>query len=149
MQLTTSTVLATAVLAAGFAVAAPVSMAADVAEWTIEGLSRTCDDADATCLWTFTIDTAEEGVAVTPANYTVNATTSAPASQAIGGPQVFGNFTVTSTWSGQFGEGEGFTTLSVIDYARNLIVYPAYKDTQLPNGEVVTPDQSYPVQNIP
>ncbi|KAI4869125.1 hypothetical protein F4820DRAFT_408096 [Hypoxylon rubiginosum] len=146
MQLAT-TVLALS--AAGLALAAPLSMAADAAEWTIEGLSRTCDDADAACLWTFVIDTAEEGVAVTPANYTVNATDAAPASQAIGGPQVFGNYTVTSTWSGQFGPGEGFTTLSVIDYAKGLIVYPAYKDTQLPNGQVVTPDQSYPVQNIP
>ncbi|XXG97747.1 OPT super [Hypoxylon texense] len=147
MQLAT-TLLALST-AAGLALAAPLSMAADAAEWTIEGLARTCDDADATCLWTFAIDTAEEGVDATPASYTVNATEAAPASRAVGGPQVFGNYTVTSTWSGQFGEGEGFTTLSVIDYAKGLIVYPAYKDTQLPNGQVVTPDQSYPVQNIP
>ncbi|KAI1780445.1 hypothetical protein F4818DRAFT_435651 [Hypoxylon cercidicola] len=147
MQLKT-TILALS--AAGLALAAPLSMAADAAEWTIAGLSRTCDDADTSCVWTFAVDTAEEGVEPTPvANYTVNASDAAVASQAIGGPQVFGNFTVTSTWSGQFGDGEGFTTLSVIDFARNLIVYPAYKDTQLPNGEVVTPDQSYPVQNIP
>ncbi|KAI1408142.1 hypothetical protein F5Y13DRAFT_113453 [Hypoxylon sp. FL1857] len=131
--------------------AAPLSMAApNAAEWTIEALSRTCDDADTSCVWTFGINTGDAGVNATHvANYTVNATSSAPASRAIGGPQQFGNYTVTSTWSGQFGEGEGFTTLSVIDYPKGLIVYPAYKDTQLPNGQVVKPDQSYPVQNLP
>ncbi|KAI1405528.1 hypothetical protein F4819DRAFT_443749 [Hypoxylon fuscum] len=117
--------LATAILFAATALAAPLSKSAD-ATWTITSLSRTCDDADTTCLWTFGVDTGEDGIEPTAvADYTVNATDSAPASQAIGGPQLFGNFTVTSTWSGQFGEGEGFTTLSVIDYNRTLIVYPA------------------------
>ncbi|KAI1381566.1 hypothetical protein F4677DRAFT_460635 [Hypoxylon crocopeplum] len=147
MQLTT-TLLTTALLSATTALAAPLSMAV-AAEWTIETLSRVCDDADTTCLWTFGIDTGAAELAPTAANYTVNATDAAPASRAIGGPQLFGNYTVTSTWSGQFGDGEGFTTLSVIDYAQGLIVYPAYKDTQLLNGEVVTPDQSYPVQSLP
>ncbi|KAI0142428.1 hypothetical protein F4776DRAFT_506617 [Hypoxylon sp. NC0597] len=149
MQLTTT--LLALLSASTSALAAPLSMAApNAAEWTIESLSRTCDDADTTCVWSFGVNTGEPDVAVTSvSNYTVNATSSAPASRAIGGPQQFGNFTVTSTWSGQFGEGEGFTTLSVIDYPRGLIVYPAYKDTQLPNGQVVKPDQSYPVQNLP
>ncbi|KAI1139541.1 hypothetical protein F5Y05DRAFT_326174 [Hypoxylon sp. FL0543] len=131
--------------------AAPLSMAApDAAEWTIESLSRTCNGNDTACVWAFGVNTGDPGVAVTSvANYTVAASPDAPASRAVGGPQVFGNYTVTSTWSGQFGDGQGFTTLSVIDYAKGLIVYPAYKDTQLVNGQVVTPDQSYPVQNLP
>ncbi|OTA54908.1 hypothetical protein K449DRAFT_426025 [Hypoxylon sp. EC38] len=153
MQLSTS-LLTNLLLSAStitISLAAPLSMAApNAAEWTIESLSRTCDDADTTCVWSFGVNTGEPGVAVTSvSNYTVNATSSAPASRAVGGPQKFGNFTVTSTWSGQFGEGQGFTTLSVIDYDRGLIVYPAYKDTQLVNGQVVKPDQSYPVQNLP
>ncbi|KAI1106765.1 hypothetical protein F4804DRAFT_285035 [Jackrogersella minutella] len=149
MQLFTTAILT--ILSASASLAAPLSMAApNAAEWTITSLSRACDDGDKTCVWKFGVDTGEDGVAATSvANYTVNATDSAPASRAIGGPQTFGNFTVTSTWSGQFGEGEGFTTLSVIDYAKGLIVYPAYKDTQLANGTVVSPDQSYPVQNLP
>ncbi|KAI2473445.1 hypothetical protein F4781DRAFT_191538 [Annulohypoxylon bovei var. microspora] len=150
MQFST-TLLSTLLLSAASTLAAPLSMAApNAAEWTIESLKRTCDDGDKTCVWTFSVNTGEDGVAATSvANYTVNATDSAPASQAIGNAQTFGNFTVTSTWSGQFGEGEGFTTMSVIDYAKGLIVYPAYKDTQLVSGQVVTPDQSYPVQNLP
>ncbi|KAI2625285.1 hypothetical protein GGS26DRAFT_196125 [Hypomontagnella submonticulosa] len=143
-------ILTTALLSASAALAAPLSMAAAAPEWTITSLSRTCDEADTACVWKFGINLGEEGVATIPvANYTVKASGDTPASRAIGGPQEFGNYTVTSTWSGQFGENEGFTTLSVIDYAKKLIVYPAYKDTQLPNGTVVTPDQSYPVQNIP
>ncbi|KAI0884671.1 uncharacterized protein GGS22DRAFT_145568 [Annulohypoxylon maeteangense] len=146
-----STILSTLLLCASSTLAAPISMAApNAAQWTIESLKRTCDDGDKTCVWTFNINTGEEGVSATSVDsYTVNATDSAPASRAIGQAQKFGNFTVTSTWSGQFGEGEGFTTMSVIDYAKGLIVYPAYKDTQLVNGQVVSPDQSYPVQNLP
>ncbi|KAI2632358.1 hypothetical protein GGR54DRAFT_31593 [Hypoxylon sp. NC1633] len=148
MQLTT---LFSTLLCASTALAAKLSMAAEAAEWTIQGLARTCDQADTVCLWTFNIVTGVEGSVPTGANYTVHATTSpaAPASRAIGGPAHFRNFTVTSSWSGQFGEGEGFTTLSVIDYDCGLIVYPAYKDTQLVNGKIVKPDQSYPVLNIP
>ncbi|KAI2611478.1 uncharacterized protein GGS25DRAFT_519786 [Hypoxylon fragiforme] len=145
MQLPLSTFL---LLSATTALATRLSVAVD-AEWTIEGLSRTCDDADTTCLWTFGIDTNEEGAEVVAANYTVNASSDAPASRAIGGPEAFGNYTVTSTWSGQFGEGEGFTTLSVIDYGKGLIVYPGYRDVEIPNGKVYTPDKSYPVQQIP
>ncbi|KAI0181990.1 hypothetical protein GGR52DRAFT_568199 [Hypoxylon sp. FL1284] len=148
MQLTSTLFAASALSAASTVVAAPVSMAAD-GEWTIEGMVRTCDDADTSCLWTFTVDTAEEGVDTQLVNYVVNATETAPASQAIGGPQVFGLFTVTSTWSGQFGEGEGYTTLSVIDYEKGVLVYPGYKDVEVPNGEVVDPDRSFPVQNLP
>ncbi|OTB03565.1 hypothetical protein M426DRAFT_321722 [Hypoxylon sp. CI-4A] len=153
MQFFSYTTIFTLLLSAATrtSLAAPLSMAApNAAEWTIEGLSRTCDDGDKTCVWKFSVNTGEEGVAATTVgNYTVVATDAAPASRAIGGPQKFGNYTVTSTWSGQFGEGEGFTTLSVIDYDKGLIVYPAYKDTQLVNGQAVAPDQSYPVQTIP
>ncbi|KAI1388273.1 uncharacterized protein F4822DRAFT_428894 [Hypoxylon trugodes] len=143
--------LTTILLSATSALAAPLSMAApNAAEWTITSLSRKCDTADTSCVWAFGVNTGEDGVEATPvANYTVVATNDAPASRAIGAAQVFGNFTVTSTWSGQFGDGEGFTTLSVVDYGKGLIVYPAYKDTQLVNGTTVTPDQSYPVQNLP
>ncbi|KAI1210667.1 uncharacterized protein F4807DRAFT_55122 [Annulohypoxylon truncatum] len=148
---TTTTFLSTLLLSAASTLAAPLSMAApNAAQWTIESLKRTCDDSNTTCVWEFGINTGEDGVATTSvSNYTVKASDSAPATQAIGEAQTFGNYTVTSTWSGQFGEGEGFTTLSVIDYNKGLIVYPAYKDTQLVNGTVVTPDQSYPVQTLP
>ncbi|KAL7624317.1 hypothetical protein AAE478_005878 [Parahypoxylon ruwenzoriense] len=151
MQFTSTTVaLLSAILFSGGSLAAPLSMAAPAAsEWTIESLKRTCDEGDTTCVWTFGINTGEDGVAPTQASYAVNATASAPASRAIGGPQVFGNFTVTSTWSGQFGEGQGFTTMSVIDYDNKLIVYPAYTDNQVASGAVVEPDQSYPVQSLP
>ncbi|KAI6356916.1 hypothetical protein MCOR25_007823 [Pyricularia grisea] len=60
-----------------------------------------------------------------------------------------GHFVVSGGWSGQFGDGQGFTTLSVIDRERRLIVWPAYRDSQLEGGKVVRPDQSYVPQRLP
>ncbi|TLD12808.1 uncharacterized protein PgNI_04467, partial [Pyricularia grisea] len=59
------------------------------------------------------------------------------------------HFVVSGGWSGQFGDGQGFTTLSVIDRERRLIVWPAYRDSQLEGGKVVRPDQSYVPQRLP
>ncbi|KAI1341853.1 hypothetical protein F5Y15DRAFT_413774 [Xylariaceae sp. FL0016] len=126
------------------ALAAPVSTFA-ATEWTITSLSRTCTATDSSCAWTFGIDT---GSAPTPCTFVVKSTATAGASTANGGPATCGAYTVTSGWSGQFGAGEGFTTLSVVDYAAKLIAYPAYTDKQLPNATVVTPDLSFPVQTL-
>ena len=76
--------------------------------------------------------------------------TGSPASrQKAGGPGKCGAYTVTSGWSGQFGEGNGFTTLSVVDQAKKLIVWPAYTDKQLAGGKVVKPDQAYAPTKLP
>ncbi|EJT68307.1 hypothetical protein GGTG_14116 [Gaeumannomyces tritici R3-111a-1] len=64
-------------------------------------------------------------------------------------PKQCGKYTVSSGWSGQFGPGHGFTTLSVIDKAQKLIVWPAYTDAQLAGMQTVKPDQSYPQHTLP
>lgn len=135
-------------LSASTALAAPVSVAA-AEEWTLQGVTRTCDAADTTCAWSFSISTGVANTTAVPCPYVVNATSTAPASQANGGPTACGAFTVLSGWSGQFGPGEGFTTLSIVDYPNKLIAYPAYKDVELADGAVVSPDRSYPVQSLP
>lgn len=56
-----------------------------------------------------------------------------------------GGFTVSSKWSGQFGEENGFTTLAVIRGSK--IAWPAFSDAQLVDGVPVEPDQSYIVYN--
>lgn len=56
-------------------------------------------------------------------------------------------YTIGSTWSGQFGPEQGFTTLSVVK--DGLIIYPAYKDTQLVDWVPVKPDQSYTPTKLP
>jgi hypothetical protein len=140
MQLTTI-LLAAAVTAGTIAAPAPASaksMMANVAEWTIERMVRTCNAANTSCKWSFSIDTHTANP--TPCQFTV---TGSPASQAPANGVHCGVFTVSSGWSGQFGPGNGFTTLSVVDYSGKLIVWPAYTDKQLANGVVVTPDQSY------
>ena len=118
-------------------------------EWTIESLKRVCDDDDTTCKWTFSVNTHAEDVEPTEVTYVVNATDDTVASRAIGGPVEASIFTITSTWTDYFGIEEAWTTLSVIDYERGVLVYPAYKDKQLEDGEVVEPDQTYVPENIP
>ncbi|EQK98356.1 small secreted protein [Ophiocordyceps sinensis CO18] len=116
-------------------------------EWTIEKLSRACIKHDELCTWTFAINNRQS--AVTPCKHVVKATKDARASRANGGPSTCGDYTVTSGWSGQFGEGKGFTTLAVVDNKKRQIVFPAYTDNQVKGGEVVQPDQSYSPQNLP
>ncbi|KAI6784889.1 uncharacterized protein J7T54_007983 [Emericellopsis cladophorae] len=126
---------------------ATVSMTA-AAVWTIEGMKRSCDKPDNKCAWSFTINNnagSKQGC-----SYTVKRQGShTPASRS---PQTgvdCGVYTVTSGWSGQFGEGNGFTTLSVVNNKDRTIAWPAYTDKQLKGGKVVSPNQSYPVQNLP
>ncbi|PSR77925.1 hypothetical protein BD289DRAFT_334265, partial [Coniella lustricola] len=119
------------------------SMMADVHQWTITSLKRVCNADSTSCTWTFGIN---NGTGTTPCTEVV---TGSPATQTNGGPATCGVYAVTSGWSGQFGAGNGFTTLAVVNYAANLIVYPAYTDAQLQNGTVVTPDQSYTPQALP
>lgn len=114
------------------------SMMANVPQWTIERMVRTCNAADTSCKWSFNIDTHTANP--TPCQYTV---TGKPASHASTNGVRCGVFTISSGWSGQFGPGNGFTTLSVVDYTKKVIVWPAYTDKQLANGVVVRPDQSY------
>ncbi|KAI5928333.1 hypothetical protein F4810DRAFT_648014 [Camillea tinctor] len=145
MQLT-STLVSTLLAAAAPVLAAPVSTFA-ATEWTIQSLVRTCSEDLSQCEWDFSIATGEGDP--TPCVFVVNATTQAPASQVNGGPSSCGVFTITSGWSDQFGADQAFTTLSVVDYANKLIVYPGYTDAQLVNATVVEPDLSFPVQSLP
>jgi hypothetical protein len=117
-------------------------------EWTLTSLLRGCNATDALCTWKFGIDTNEAGVNATDCVYSVKSTPTAPASQSNGGPVQCGVFNITSGWSGQFGPGQGFTVISVVDYAKKLIVYAGYTDSMVANGTAVDPDLSFPVQNL-
>lgn len=141
MQFTTAILAA---LAAATSLAAPAELTARAdPSWTIVGLKRVCDTADTTCTWSFKIDT--HLAAATTCSFT---TKGKPASQAAGGPANCGSFTVTSGWSGQFGPGNGFTTLAIKNNANNKIIWPGYTDKQLVGGKVVSPDQSFPVTQL-
>jgi hypothetical protein len=138
---------------AATAIAAPAGsklMTVEGETWTIENMKRICNEEDTSCTWNFAINTHAEGVEPTDAEYIVEASGGLPASRAIGGTSEFGIFTVTSTWSDWQGdESLGWTTMSVIDKERGVLVYPAYTDEQLASGEVVEPDQSYIPEPIP
>ncbi|KYK57359.1 hypothetical protein DCS_04368 [Drechmeria coniospora] len=145
MQLT-QTLVAT-LMAASTAFAAPtgqgevMARAANGAQWTIRDLRRVCAQDDSSCTWTFGID-ARDGTATTGCKYVVAA---AHASRANGGPATCGDYTITSGWSGQFGEGNGFTTFSVIN-KKKQIAWPAYTDKSVQTGGVVKPDLSFDVK---
>ncbi|KAJ5725667.1 uncharacterized protein N7483_007024 [Penicillium malachiteum] len=136
-----SQLLLSALLAAPAVLAAPVTsdaIAARSTTWTITNMKRVCNTADTKCTWTFGI---EIGSGTATACTMVVAGTDA--SELSGGPTTCGAFTVTSGWSGQFGAGNGFTTLAVVDNGLDEIIWPAYTDNQLAGGVVVTPNQSY------
>ncbi|KAL8377690.1 hypothetical protein RB595_008399 [Gaeumannomyces hyphopodioides] len=143
MQFTTATIITLLAAAASAAPAAgkvaAVSKMAVGSQWTIVDFKRTCNDADTSCAVSFTID-AGAGSA-TACAYKVDAAKEASRASAAG--KTCGDYTVSSSWSGQFGEGQGFTTLAVVDNVNRLIAWPAYTDKQLVNGKAVSPDQSY------
>ncbi|KAM0273273.1 hypothetical protein ACHAQH_008342 [Verticillium albo-atrum] len=142
------TVAVFAALLSGSALAAPttgnVKSMAVASTWTIENTRRACKGTD--CTWTFSINT---GSSNTPCTFHTKQVGSTPPSRAPGAAQKCGAYTVTSGWSGQFGEGQGFTTLSVVNQATKQIVWPAYTDKQLAKAVTVKPNQSYPVQALP
>lgn len=138
------------VAGASHALAAPldarsdaVSAMADIPQWKITAFTRSCNSGDTSCTVSFGIDT--QTAAATSCTYTV---TGSPASQASTNGIICGPYTISSGWSGQFGPGNGFTTWSVVDWTKRLIVWPAYSDRELVNGVAVTPDKSYAPQTL-
>lgn len=133
------------------AVASPVrravkSLKSDDPEWTLENFTRSCNDDDTKCTWTFGINTNEEGSEVVDCEYIVEGD---PASQTPGTkPQACGVFTVTSGYDAGDAPGNGFTVLSVVNYEIEKIIYAGYNDRWLENGEPVDPDMSWVVYDL-
>jgi hypothetical protein len=121
-----------------------VSMSAGQ-QWTLTSVRRVCNSNDSQCTWTFGIDT--HSGAVQPCTIVVNAAGGRPASNSDWQNAFCGKYRINGGWSGQF--GPGFTTLPVVDDAAHLIAYPAYEDSALVNGNVVSPDRSFNVERVP
>ncbi|WPH03983.1 Hypothetical protein R9X50_00686600 [Acrodontium crateriforme] len=145
----TNAVLALSALA-GSALAAPTlgskNMMATNQQWTIQDFHRGCGPAGKACSYHFAINT-NDGSQPTQCNYQITATP--PAARASYSGIQCGDFTISSSWSGQFGEGKGFQVLAVVSKDRQII-YPSYTDAQIgTDSAVVKPDQSYTPQNLP
>ena len=134
-----STVFLALLATAASAAPAPttVSAMAEVKPWIIKSFTRSCSPDDKYCTIKFDIDTQ-----VAPATHCEYIVSGNPASRT-SASATCGPYAVTSNWSGQFGEGRGFTTWAVVDYSKNLITWPSYADTELVNGKAVVPDKSY------
>ncbi|KID86106.1 small secreted protein [Metarhizium guizhouense ARSEF 977] len=150
MQLTQTIVAA--LFAASSVAAAPAPteksmLVQGIPEWTIEGAHRWCNKENTECHWKFAIN--PKIYSKTAVDFVVRNAGSTPAAQSNGGAQNFGDYTITSGWSGQFGPGNGFTTFAVVDNKHRIIAYPAYSDKEVENGQVVSPDKSYPAQGLP
>ncbi|KAI1111709.1 hypothetical protein F5Y14DRAFT_453804 [Nemania sp. NC0429] len=139
MQFSTATLAA--ILSASTVFAAPVA----IPNWTLTSVKRVCDKADTSCTWSFGIN-PNNGAAATAVKYVIKGS---PASQTdLTVPTTFGAYTVTAGWSGQFGAGNGFTTLAVANNAKHQIAWPAYTDAELASGKAVTPDKSWTVAQL-
>ena len=91
---------------ASIVAAAPLEPRVSSSLWTMEAFTRTCPNAGS-CKYAYSI---YDGTTTTPCSYTIKV---ANASTASYGPETCGAFTITSSWSGQFGPGNGFQTLAV------------------------------------
>jgi hypothetical protein len=92
-----------------------VSAVADIPPWTIGSFTRTCNAADTSCIVSFTIN-ANLGALPSSCTYNVTGT---PASQTRTQGLHSGPYMIGSSWSGQFGPGNGFTVVPILDWAKN------------------------------
>lgn len=120
-------------------------MVTSTPQWTITNMQRQCNETDTICTWHFGIDTHTSPA--TACSFQVKAASAADRTNSYN--HVCGPYTVSTGWSGQFGAGNGFTTLAVVQNAEKRIIYPGYTDKQLASGKVVKPDQSYAPANLP
>lgn len=115
--------------------------------WKILDYKRTCTGkrgSETSCTTTFAIDTLLDKRPF-PCTVTTTGKAGAPATQASFsgvscGPS--GKYTLSSGWSGQFGAGNGFSTVSIVDNKEKVIVYAGYADSEVPfDGSAVRPDK--------
>ncbi|ETS73915.1 hypothetical protein PFICI_13781 [Pestalotiopsis fici W106-1] len=118
------------------------SESSESSEWTIRRLQRKCYKNNQICVWKFGIDCGHDRV--TKCYFVVNSLgRNKTATETDSPDHVCGRFTVSSGWSGQFGPGNGFSVLALVDNESQLIAWPSYSDKQIQNGTVVKPDQTY------
>ncbi len=120
-----------------------VSAMAQAPEWIVKDFTRSCNARRTACQVTFSIDTQ-----IAPPTDCGFIISGAPAVQSPQSGITCGPYTISSSWSDQFGPDNGFTTYSVIDWANHLIIWPAYADSEVPNHAAVTPDKSYAPQTL-
>ncbi|KAJ5735364.1 uncharacterized protein N7483_000489 [Penicillium malachiteum] len=109
------------VFAASAVLAAPTPTSTATSDWTIENLTRDCNDAETSCTWTFGIF---DGTTETACTYIVAGPTAS-------GAATCGDYTVTSNYA----QGNPpWTQFSVIK--DGLIIYPSYTDDVLANPPV-------------
>ncbi|KAI3324196.1 hypothetical protein HD806DRAFT_62653 [Xylariaceae sp. AK1471] len=139
MQFTTTVIAA--ILSASSVFAAPAA----IPQWTVTNIKRVCNAGDTSCAWSFGINT-NTGAAVTPCSFQITGT---PASHSnLSPPVACGTFSVSAGWSGQFGPGNGFTTVAIFNNANKQIAWPAYTDTELAGGNVISPNKSWAVTQM-
>lgn len=114
-----------------------------VAGWTLRDVKRPCNKEDTKCDWSFLIDTHRQDNPPTSCTFHALRFRSDPASKSPFGALCGGRYRITGRWSGQFGPGNGFTTLSVVDEKLKLIAFPAYTDGELEDGRMVKPDVGF------
>ncbi|KAI1341136.1 small secreted protein [Xylariaceae sp. FL0016] len=124
------------------ALAAPTvkSAIAKRSQWHIQNMTHACDPTDKSCEWDFDLDTGAEAVA-----HCTIAVNASPVRQPDFTLEPCKQFTVSAGWSGQFGPGNGFTT--VADHRAGLIIFAGYSDANRA-GDGTYPDIDSEVSTI-
>ncbi len=131
-------VLSATALAAPTPAPESISMMAQTPQWTITEMRRNCTPDDVSCIWSFNIDT--HTAPPMPCSFEVKGS---PASRTSTSGKKCGAYTVNAGWDGSFGEGEGFTVMTVVDYGRKEMIWPSYLDKEFVTNLPVSPDKSY------
>ena len=122
--------------------------------WRITDYKRNCVGnvgAETSCTTTFAIETVLDktpfACTVTTAGKAGDPATRASFSGVSCGPN--GKFTFSSGWSGQFGNGNGFSTIAIVDNQEKVIVYAGYSDSEIPaDGSAVKPNKQVQPHNL-
>ncbi|KKA30870.1 hypothetical protein TD95_000721 [Thielaviopsis punctulata] len=113
----------------------------DLKGWFIRDMTRRCMSNDHSCTYSFGIESFIHPLVQCIYKVTGQSAATSSVSNIRCEP-----FFISSGWSGQFGDGQGFTTWSITDH--RYIAWPAYSDRDLANGVVVQPDRNYTVYNL-
>lgn len=158
MKFLTATTTSTLLSLFAIAVAAPTQETAtpfqDVVPtpgqelWKVSQFRRLCDPFDTACVFDFTVSTNVASYAPVPCRFTLAADIgkAVAASKNHLEDHACGPYHVSVGWNGQFGEGNGFVTLAVVDFGARMSAWYSWSESKLEGGQVAEDAAAVPVK---
>ncbi|KAK4464688.1 hypothetical protein QBC42DRAFT_170774 [Cladorrhinum samala] len=116
--------------------------------WKVSQFRRLCDPFDTACVFEFAVSTNVASYAPVPCRFTL----AADAGRAVAASKnhledyACGPYHVSVGWNGQFGEGNGFVTLAVVDFGARMSAWYAWSESKLEGGLVAEDAVAVPVK---